>query len=157
VLTKREEAKAEEAFVQDMIYRIAAPTLCWPGYEEDITQEMKEKARIARLAKRGLDQECTDYEACLYLMTASQVAPFDRVWFKIYASLFAKAFPDKSKEIFRDPEQLESYEEQELHRFKQWIYKKQIEHMKQHEKRGSRRASSRNRKPRILHQVTHFW
>jgi hypothetical protein len=139
LLTKREGVKAGEDFVQEMMYRIAAPFLCWPGYEHDVTQEMIEHARLARLARFGpIDHECTDYEAAMYLSQASLVAPLDRTWAKIYIHVFTGALPEKAKLLWGEdgaPEPLEEWEVSQLHRFKQWIYKKQIEHMKQHEKR----------------------
>ncbi len=114
----------------DLLYRSAAPFMVWPGYEDSITAEMKARAMLARLAN-PITGQCSDYEACLYLMTASQVAPFGHTWYKIYATVFCRCFPEHAATIFGDQmEHLESYEEAQLRDFKAWVYKRQIEAIK---------------------------
>jgi hypothetical protein len=104
-----------------MMYRVSAPFIVWPGYEDTITPDMKQRATLARLANPR-NEQCSDYEAALYLMTASQVAPFDHTWYKIYATVFSRCFPEQAAMIFGDHmEQLESYEEAQLRDFKAWI------------------------------------
>ncbi len=136
---KRTKEQSEKQFVDRMLYVLKAPTLCWPGYEEDITPEMQEKALKARLFKEmsGTDLDlATDEEVCIYMSTATLANPPGHTWFKIYINCFYRTFKDHYISAFGDtpPEPLQPYEETELTRFKEWIFKKQMEHIKSNKK-----------------------
>ena len=119
-----------DKFSEEMMYRLSAPIITWPGYENDITIEQVQAARLARMAKPASEQ-CTDIEAGLYLMTSTLANPPSHTWYKIYMHVFSKAFPEQAKQLFGDSlEPLQPYEDQQLQRFRAWIFKRQIEHLK---------------------------
>jgi len=101
------------------------------GWEDSITEEQKQRITIERMkqVKEANDKpitEATDYEAIVYLMTASLTQPLSNTYFNIYVYLFRKFYPDKAKEIFQEHEgqKLEQWiEEPELKQLKTWLYK----------------------------------
>lgn len=129
----------EKKFVDTMMYMMIAPTIVAPGYEDQITKEMKNKAQLYRMAgQQNIEQErATDYDALLYLMTISFLQPLTQSWKKIYLNLFLKyhniseivSEPEKQYWILRDKE-LDEEELHSLHKLQRWIFKRQMEHIK---------------------------
>jgi len=68
----------------------------------------------------------TDYEAMIYLSTASLSAPLSRSAQKIYFHLFKKFYPQKSDFIPDYEAKLDIQTEPELVRLKRWLYKKSV-------------------------------
>jgi hypothetical protein len=107
------------------------PIIAMVGWEDSITAEQKARIEIERMKQvREADGkpiiEATDYEAMVYIMTASLTQPLSSTYFNIYAYLFRKFYPDKAKEIFEEHEgqKLDQWiEEPDLKRLKQWLYK----------------------------------
>ena len=130
---------AKDDFVDRLMYTLQAPIIVYPGYEDTVLPEQRDRVNFERLAMLATAKdmiECTDYEAALYLSTASQIAPMSHTWVKIYTSVFLKAFP-QSKELLDEEAQtqkLYEYEQYELTRFKQWIFKQQMQALKAKEK-----------------------
>ncbi len=106
-----------------------------PQYEDLITPDMKEKTTIYRLAgTKEIDkQRCTDYEAMLYMHTASLMNPFSHSWYKLYLHTFSKFYDinmilDKDEKL----EKIYDNEMQDLNHLKSWIYKRQIDRIRPH-------------------------
>ena len=114
------------------LYLISAPIIAVPGYEDDVTDEMKQKYQLeAKLNIKEIfeKEEAPDYHALLQLsQTSLSIAP-SQTFGKIQLQLTKKFFGEKTD--WFDEEKLQSYEERELLKLKKWIFKKQIEHLKQ--------------------------
>ncbi len=116
-------SKSQIAF--EMMYRLTAPTIVWPGYEDFLPEHLKEKVRLARLVQVLPATTATDEEAMVYLHTASLAVPFSREWFNIYSHLFCKCFPEQAKVIGNDVKELDTTEKMELEGLKAWIFQRQ--------------------------------
>jgi len=106
-----------------------APIVAYTGCEDIITEEMKTRIQIERLAE-PFSETATDYEAMVYLHTASLALPLSREWYNIYTYLFSKYHPEKAKEIEVHTERISELEERELSQLKKWIYRQQMEKKK---------------------------
>jgi len=104
------------------------PIIAFQGQEDVITPEIKERIRTERMAqmtqaKGEKIDEATDYEAMIYLHTASLAQPMSPMWGRIYMHLFKKFYPEKSDFIPEYEATLQDQDKVELHRLKQWLYK----------------------------------
>lgn len=91
-----------------------------------ITEEMKNRIQLERFAN-PLAKTATDYEAMIYLHTASLATPLSRELQEVYSFLFSNYYENKAREIGVYKEGLDELEQHELSRLKNWIYKKQTE------------------------------
>lgn len=107
------------------IKRLLAPIIAYKGWEDVVTDEMKNRIQIERLAN-PLRETATDYEAMVYLHTASLGAPLSREMTNIYSYLFSKYHTEQAKEIGVCMDKISETEERELSQLKNWIYKKQM-------------------------------
>ena len=113
---------------QKMFEALAAmlmrPIIGHQGWEKDITQEQKSRIKIERLKQiaqsKGKITDATDYEALVYLSTASLAAPMDSEYTKIFQYLFQEIYPDK---LFEEKMTLSEWEQSHLKRLKEWLYK----------------------------------
>jgi len=125
-----------EGYAERLAFCLCAPVVAHPTWASIITPEQKSKAtthRLAQLMSGKLDEGATDYEAMLWLSTASLDSPLDRHAYKIYAYLFRKYYPEQASEIFSDNEGVfldKHMEEPLLRELKMKIYKSQKEHLK---------------------------
>ena len=131
-----EEKKIMDGFAERMTFALTAPLVAHPSWMDIITPEQKMKAQMYRLAKvkdGEEDEQATDFEAMLWLSTASLNAPLGRNAYNIYAFLFRKFYPDQAKEIFQhDGKVLDRYIEQPLLReLKRKIYNSQRKALKE--------------------------
>jgi len=110
--------------LEKQIKRLFAPIVVWRGYEDIVTEKMKLRIRLERLLTS--DEAATDYEAMVYLHTASLAVPFSREWYDIYTFLFSKYYPDQAKRIGVYKEKISEMEQHELSKLKKWIYEKQM-------------------------------
>lgn len=128
--TVEDHEKSQKMFMQLFEALCDRPIIGHTMWADSITTEQKARIKIERMkqiaqAKGEKITEATDYEAMVYVMTASLAIPLDRWWFNIYAFLFHKFYPDKANEIFEpyQGQKLEMIEERDLIRLKQWLYK----------------------------------
>ena len=124
--------KTEKEFVDRMLYVLKAPIIVFKGQEDTVTEEMKTKANLERLSQNIRDsekEECTDYEAMLYISSASLVAPMSHEWAVLYTHLFLQVYPEHS-ELQEGVEKPHEYELGLLKDLKAWIYKKQVQALK---------------------------
>lgn len=128
--------KEERDFVDQVMYWLRAPYITWPGYE-DIYQanDNKNKALVRRLAHHQeihRDKMCTEWEAMLYISTATLGAPPSHSWYRIYMYLFNKEMPEAAvANGLADVQELEGNEREDLMHLRRWIYKVQLLHLKQ--------------------------
>lgn len=135
VLPTPEEKKVMDRYAERMTFALTAPMIVHPVWRSIITDKQKTKAMMYRLAKvKGEDDEqATDYEAMLWLSTASLDAPLDRDAFNIYAYVFRKFYTEQANEIFSEHEgrHLDQHMEAPLLiRLKRDIYKSQKKALK---------------------------
>ena len=114
--------------LEKQIRRMFAPIVVFTGCEDIVTEEMKTRIQMERLLT--YEGTATDYEAMIYLHTASLTVPFSEDWFHIYSFLFSKYHPDQAKEIGVYSEQITELEQHELSRLKKWMYKQQMGNVK---------------------------
>lgn len=129
--TKEDYDKGLTMMMQ-LVAALREPIISFKGWEQSLTSEQKQRVTIERLkqikeANGNLVVEATDYETCLYLMTASLSQPLSTRWTEIYMHVFRKVFPDKFAAMFGEREQMEAdlddYDLRELIGLKQWLLK----------------------------------
>jgi len=101
-----------------------APIVVFTGCEDLVTERMRTRIHMERLLTPS-KEAATDYEAMVYLHTASLTVPFTEKWFHIYSFLFSKYHPDQAKGIGVYREEITELEQRELSRLKNWIYRQQ--------------------------------
>ena len=130
---KRDEKK----FVDTLMYLFKAPYITWPHHEDYVTPEMMQIAEIERfknITEIMEKKEATNYEVVIYLHTASLINPLPHNFAKIYFHCFAKYYD--IKKIFEEESSLKYYktldenEMHDLHRFREWIFKRQTLRLK---------------------------
>lgn len=129
--TVEDYEKSRRMFMQLFEALCDRPIIGHTMWADSITTEQKARIKIERMkqikkANGEKITESTEYEALIYVMTASLANPLSRTWFNIYAWLFRKFYPEKAKEIFSEYEgqKLEKWtEESDLIRLKRWLYK----------------------------------
>ena len=86
------ESKEEQQFVRQMMYLLTAPGVTMSGYEDTFTPHHAD-AKLQRLIhhKEIFEKgQCTEFEAMLYISTASLMHPLDWDWGDIYCYLFQR-------------------------------------------------------------------
>lgn len=133
--------KSDNAFVSEILYTFMAPGLTMPGYE-DMYAPHKDRAMAQRMAHHSEifeTRQCTEYEAMLYISTATLAHPVSREWVHIYGLLFDHCYQVISSGAtheqklalgIEDSPPLDSQERQMLAGLRAWIFKKQMEHLK---------------------------
>ena len=110
--------------LEKYIRRMFAPIIVFKGYEDLVTEEIKIKIMAERLKEN--DDTATDYEAMVYLHTASLAAPLSEDWRNIYTYLFSKYYPEHAERIGVYNEKLKEREKRKLVDLKKWICKQQM-------------------------------
>jgi hypothetical protein len=108
------------------VKRLFAPIIAYTGWEDVVTDEMKNRIQIERLAN-PLMETATDYEAMVYLHTASLATPLSREMTNVYSYLFSKYHTKQAMEIGVYVDKISETEERELSQLKKWIFKKQMQ------------------------------
>jgi len=111
--------------LERQIRRMFAPIVVFTGFGDLVTEEMKTRIHLERLLT-PFEESATDYEAMVYLYTASLAVPFSERWYNIYTYLFSKYYPEQAKKIGVYRNALSELEQHELSRLKKWIYEKQL-------------------------------
>ena len=107
------------------VKRVFAPIIAYTGWEDVVTDDMKNRIQIERLAN-PLMETATDYEAMVYLHTASLATPLSHEMVNVYSFLFSKYYAEQAKGIGVYTEKISETEQRELSNLKKWIYRKQI-------------------------------
>ena len=128
--------KDADQFVDQVMYLLTAPYMFYPPWGDIWThQDRKNDALMHRLA-HGKEifeaQQCTEYEAMIYISTATLAHPPSHDWYCIYAWLFRRWRPEQGAEVFanHDGEELNVNQQEDLARFRRWIFNQQMEHLK---------------------------
>ena len=106
------------------VKRIFAPIIAFTGWEDVVTEDMKTKIQMERLAN-PLIETATDYEAMVYLHTASLATPLSTEMTNVYSYLFSKYHGEQAKRIGVYSDNITEMEQRELSKLKKWIYDKQ--------------------------------
>jgi hypothetical protein len=125
----------EKRFGLELGYTLSCPIICVPSYEDSVTKEQKEQYRLeAMLHIREIfeKEEAPDYHAMIYLSHVSLMKPLGRTMTNVYLQLGRNYFKQlkEDEQITKTVHEWEDVEKQELTKLKQWIFKKQIEHLK---------------------------
>jgi len=128
----------EQQFVEEMMYLLRAPLVGTPGWV-DILRDRWSDALIQRLARHKdifAARQCTEYEAMLYLSTASLEAPLPHGWAELYFWLFSRWNPKAASENDIPSPELDRSQKDDLARLRGWIFARQMERLKQPRKAG---------------------
>ncbi len=108
------------------IRRFLAPIIAYTGWEDVVTDEMKMRIQMERLANPSRET-ATDFEAMVYLHTASLGTPLSREMTNVYSYLFSKYHTEQAKKIDVYTDKITEIEERELTQLKKWIFQRQVE------------------------------
>ena len=124
--------RGEEQFVHQMMYLLTAPGIVMPGYEDTLKGRISDATLQRLLHHREIfdNQECTEFEAMLYVSTASLTHPISRDWADIYFYLFYRWNPEAAEAIKVEPRELDYSQQEDLRRLRSWIYRTQINHLR---------------------------
>lgn len=111
--------------IEKSLKRLFAPVVAYTGWEDAVTDEMKNNIITERLAN-AYSETATDLEAMVYLHTASLATPLDRDMTDVYEYLFTKYYPKPAKDIGVYRDKIEETEQRELGKLKKWIYERQV-------------------------------
>ena len=111
--------------LEKFIRKLFAPIVVFNGFEDIVTEKIVVKVMMERLSDL-LSETATDYEAMVYLHTASLAAPLSEEWQNIYAYLFSKYHPREARKIGVYRDELTEAERRKLLNLKKWIYKRQM-------------------------------
>lgn len=109
---------------EKVLNRLFAPVMAYKGWEDCVTDEMKNNVLTERLAN-ATSETATDMEAMVYLHTASLATPLGRDLEHVYSYLFSKYYPEPAKQIGVYREKMDENEQRELSKLKKWIYNRQ--------------------------------
>jgi hypothetical protein len=105
--------------------KLFGPIIAYPGWEDAVTDDMKFRIQMERFATPP-SETSTDYEAMVYLHTASLATPLSREMTNVYSYLFSKYHTKQAKGIGLYMDKITETEERELSRLKKWIFEKQM-------------------------------
>ena len=148
--------RGEEKFVLQMMYMLQAPMIGMPMWLDTLVRH-KDEITMQRLL-HGMEifkaQQCTEFEAMLYISTASLDYPLSHDWTEIYVYLFRKWSPEKAKAADIDgPDELSRYPQQEdLNKLRHWIFRHQINRLRSKIGRPDRRPALRKEKEELDEQ-----
>jgi hypothetical protein len=133
-LAPRLSSRQDEArFVEQMMYLLTAPQLSWPGWE-DLLQRHQDQITMQRLMhhREIFEQQlCTEFEAMLYVSTASLAHPITHQWAEIYMWLFRRWNPQQAQDIDIEERELDQSQVEDLNRLRRWIYNQQLNRIKE--------------------------
>ena len=82
---------------------------------------------------------CTEFEAMLYVSTASLAQPLTHNWVEIYMWLFRHWNSQQVDEIEIDGHELDRGQVEHLNRLRRWIYPTQLNHLKAKQREADRK------------------
>lgn len=126
----------EKAF----LYIERAPVVGHSGWEGSIKEmnfmEWISHYRICEAKWCVNNEVATEYEAFVYLYTASLATPFNREWYRIYLYLFNKFYGHLLKHNpIENVGKLTEYEKHLLWELRHWIFKEQMNALKKKQKK----------------------
>ena len=132
--------KHERDMVETIIYCLSAPYMYMPPWQDIwMVNDNKTTAQLQRFAHAGEISEtemCTEFEAMLYISTATLESPPSYHWTQVYMYLFRRHFGgEKADEMeLGAPAELDLTEQDLLAGLRRWIFSKQVARMKAKQK-----------------------
>ena len=135
---RTKEERETEQFVDHMMYLLTAPWITWPQqesiYDHNENRSLGKLARLAHSKEIFENQECTEFEAMLYISTSTLEHPPGHDLYVVYGWLFKRYKPEQGAEIFPEgydiPPDLNTQQEELLSKVRRWIYRTQMNHLK---------------------------
>ena len=72
----------------------------------------------------------TEFDALIFLYTASLCVPFNTTWVNIYMYLFRKYLPSFADAAKLPVVNLDAFEKSELEKLRKWIFKQQVKKLR---------------------------
>lgn len=124
-------------FVDQMMYLLTAPWITWPGQESiyHLLVDNRTTGRLERLAHHQEifeNQECTEFEAMLYISPSTLENVPNHDLYVVYGWLFKRYKPEQGAEIFDEhdiPPELTPQRQELLSKVRKWIYRTQMNHL----------------------------
>ena len=135
--TRRSRDREDQGFVDHMMYILTAPFIGFPGWEDGWdANNNKTTALVHRLGNQQeifRDSVCSEFEAMVYLSTATMIGPISHDWGQVYMWLFQRWKPDLSKEldVLPDRPELNQNQRDDLTQLRRWIFEQQVRRLKQ--------------------------
>ncbi|MDZ4231863.1 MAG: hypothetical protein U1C72_01270, partial [Candidatus Pacearchaeota archaeon] len=123
----------EQDFVNQFMYWLTAPVILFPGWEDSYKDQVPEAKmrRLAHYEEIWRDKVCTEYEAMLYISSASLVRVPSHHWTQIQLWLFNRCMPEAAKvNGLDDVKDLRGSDKEDLLSLRRWIYAQQVKHLK---------------------------
>ena len=135
----------DKEFVDFFMYLLKAPVIVYPGWEDSFRDQW-DKVLMERMVHHKeifTQQMCTEYEAMLYVSSATLVAPPSHDWYVIYMWLFRRWNKEAAEQIGMDDvrEKLNINQQEDLGRLRRWIFNGQRNHLKEKAKGVSRETA----------------
>ena len=150
------DAKDADEFVDQFMYLLTAPYMFYPPWDNvwELNHN-KDTAKLERLvhAREIFEaKQCTEFEAMLYISTATLAHPPSHDWFQIYMWLFNRWNPELAKEqdLLPDRPELNVNQQEDLTRLRSWIFRQQMNHMK------AKRKAAENGTPALAPEVVKY-
>ena len=125
-----------DGWISDLVGSLTDPIIVMPGgWGDTLPSWIKEQITIERMIEnmksiKGEDLLATDAEVVAYLYTASLESPMDNDWVEIYLYMASKVMNRHTKQEMpadmRVVEKLTRNQEDDLLRFKQWLYETRV-------------------------------
>ncbi|MFH2106496.1 MAG: hypothetical protein ABII22_04495 [Candidatus Micrarchaeota archaeon] len=127
VIRNQPKVKGEKWF-NSILWAICGPIIVMPGYTDmTIPENIRAKIQIERLLLAAKQERmASEAETMWYISTASFTAPLDRDWAEIFMYLVRKFMLAENKELpdfLREQVILESMQESDLKRIREWLFK----------------------------------
>lgn len=144
--------KKNDKFNDALAYALLSPTIVDPRWPE-IPEHLRHKAlmyRILLAPKCVEEQMSTEFDALVYLHTASLSVPLDYYWRNVYFYLFKKFFPKHAETLGQNvqlqiPNELSDYEKYLLNDLRHWLFKVQMRAVKE-KLRGKREEKLKDKR-----------
>ncbi|MDP3063743.1 MAG: hypothetical protein Q8O40_11130 [Chloroflexota bacterium] len=125
----------DKEFVDFFLYLLKAPLILFPGWEDTFQERMKDVRlqRMIHYREIFTQKMCTEYEAMLYVSSATLVHPPSHDWYVIYMYLFRRWRPDAADSLELDASEgtkLNPNQQEDLDRLRLWVFKHQMLHLK---------------------------
>ncbi|OYT30511.1 MAG: hypothetical protein B6U95_00260 [Thermofilum sp. ex4484_82] len=136
-----------------IIYGILSPTIVDRRWME-VPEDLLVLARIYRIGFAPIvlqEEMSTEFDAFVYLYTASFAVPFDATWYNIYFYLFTKFFPKHAKTLNIKVKKLQPHEELSLNNLRRWIFKNQMKIVKERMKKAGLKLRRNNKTTNVCH------
>ena len=124
--------KKNDKFNDALAYALLSPIVVDPRWPE-VPEHLRHKALMYRilLAPKCLEEEMsTEFDALVYLHTASLSVPLNHYWRNVYFYLFKKYFPRHAEVLekrgMKFPSELVGTGKRLLNDLRRWIFKQQM-------------------------------